>query len=51
MQLLTAKWKSGAGTAGGGDSLKPGQVRNFKITAIDPIQKKIEVEVVAPPAT
>ena len=30
---------------------KPCQVRNFKITAIDPIQKKIEVEVVAPAAS
>jgi len=48
MQLLTQKWKSGGGTAGGGDTLKPGQVRNFKITVIDPIQKKIEVEVVSP---
>jgi small subunit ribosomal protein S1 len=48
MQLLTQKWKSGGGVGGGAgvDTLKPGQVRNFKITAIDPIQKKIEVEVV-----
>lgn len=49
MQLLTQKWKSGGGGSSGGgvDTLKPGQVRNFKITAIDLIQKKIEVEVVA----
>ena len=48
MQLLTQKWKSGGGASGGGggaDTLKPGQVRNFRIVSIDPIQKKIEVEV------
>ena len=49
MQLLTQKWKSGGGASGGGggvDTLKPGQVRNFKIVSVDPINKKIEVEVV-----
>ena len=53
MQLLTQKWKSGGGGGAGGgvDTLKPGQVRNFKITAIDLIQKKIEVEVVPSPGS
>lgn len=50
MQMLSQKWKSGGGSSGGGDSLKPGQVRTFRITLIDPVQKKIELEVVQPPA-
>jgi hypothetical protein len=48
--MLTAKWKTGAGTAGAGaqesgpEPLRPGQVRSFKITMLDPSTKKIEVE-------
>jgi len=49
MQMLTAKWKSGGGggAAASVDTLKPGQVRTFKITGIDLIQKKIELEVIS----
>jgi small subunit ribosomal protein S1 len=47
MQMLTSKWKSGGGqgSAENPDTLKPGQVRSFRITSIDPIHKKIELEV------
>ena len=47
--MLTAKWKTGG--AGGGspapsgpEALKPGQIRTFRITLLDPAQKKIELE-------
>jgi small subunit ribosomal protein S1 len=44
--MLAQKWKSGAGgsSAGGGDAVRAGQVRSFKITAIDVAGKKIEIE-------
>jgi small subunit ribosomal protein S1 len=46
--MLTAKWKtggaSGQGGASGPEPLKPGQIRSFRITLLDPAQKKIEVE-------
>ncbi len=47
--MLKSRWKSGPGTSQGGapsgpEPLKPGQIRTFKITLIDPAQKKIEVE-------
>jgi len=45
--MLTAKWKTGGGpaqAASGPEPLKPGQIRLFRITALDPGQKKIEVE-------
>jgi len=50
--MLKAKWKTG-GAAGneagaqapvGPEPLKPGQVRTFRITLLDPAQKKIELE-------
>ena len=40
--MLAARWKSGGPT--GPEGPKPGQVRNFKITVLDPTQKRIEVE-------
>ena len=51
--MLTAKWKTGGGSAAsagaskepaGPEPLKPGQVRTFRITLLDAAQKKIEVE-------
>ena len=49
--MLTAKWKTGGGNAGGSaaaqggpEPLKPGQIRQFRITMLDPAQKKIELE-------
>ncbi len=50
--MLSARWKSGpsGGSSASGstgpaaDALKPGQIRSFRITLLDPAQKKIEVE-------
>lgn len=45
--MLTAKWKTGGGagpSTAGPEPLKPGQIRSFRITLLDPAQKKIEVE-------
>jgi small subunit ribosomal protein S1 len=44
--MLAQKWKTGAGagSAGGGETVRAGQVRSFKITAIDAAAKKIEIE-------
>jgi small subunit ribosomal protein S1 len=43
--MLSAKWKSGPVQAGGPDGIKPGQIRNFRITLMDASAKRIEVEV------
>ncbi|MDX2151341.1 MAG: 30S ribosomal protein S1 [Bryobacteraceae bacterium] len=47
--MLAARWKgagSGSTAAGGGatEGLRPGQIRNFRITAIDPANKRIDLE-------
>lgn len=43
--LLAARWKKGeGGPAPDADVPKPGQVRQFKIAGMDPIQKRIELE-------
>jgi small subunit ribosomal protein S1 len=43
--MLSAKWKAGGGTASGArDQARPGQIRSFRITMLDPAHKKIEVE-------
>jgi len=44
--MLAQKWKSGAGagSTGGGEVVRAGQVRSFKITGIDAAGKKIEIE-------
>lgn len=46
--MLANKWKSGGGGGGGttapNDGPKPGQVRSFKITAVDVANKKIDLE-------
>jgi small subunit ribosomal protein S1 len=44
--MLSAKWKSGGGTEPAAEAPRAGQVRSFKIVAIDPAQKKIELEMV-----
>ena len=42
--MLSAKWKSGGGEAAAApDTLRTGQVRNFKISKIDTDTKRIEV--------
>jgi len=42
--MLAAKWKSGAGAEAAAEAPHAGQIRSFKIVAIDPAQKKIELE-------
>jgi small subunit ribosomal protein S1 len=41
--MLSAKWKSGA-AAGSREQIKAGQIRSFRITALDPAEKRIEIE-------
>jgi small subunit ribosomal protein S1 len=49
--MLTARWKSGGagatGAASAPEQARPGQVRSFRITLLDPAHKKIEVDLVA----
>jgi hypothetical protein len=41
--MLAQKWKTG-GTEASPDALRAGQVRSFRITSVDPAQKRIELE-------
>ena len=46
--MLSAKWKQGAATTSqppAREQAKPGQVRSFRITNLDPGQKRIELEI------
>jgi small subunit ribosomal protein S1 len=42
--MLAQKWKSGGGSAAATEAPKPGQIRSFRIAAIDAASKKIEIE-------
>src|SRR5579872_224219 len=42
--MLAAKWKTGPAPTTGSESLKQGQIRNFRLASVDPSQKRIEVE-------
>ena len=44
--MLASRWKSGPSTASGApkDSLRVGQIRRFKITAMDVANRRIEIE-------
>ena len=44
--MLSARWKTGGAGAAVGtqEPIRPGQVRSFRITLLDPAHKKIEVE-------
>ena len=43
--MLSERWKGGSASAGqSAETLQTGQVRSFRITSMDPKQKKIEVE-------
>ena len=42
--MLSARWKSGAGAAASKDTLRTGQIRSVRITAMDPASRRIEVE-------
>ena len=45
-QMLSARWKQGkTESVAAGESLKTGQIRSFRIVALDAEQKRIEVEV------
>ena len=40
--MLAARWKSGGPS--GPEGPKPGQIRTFRIVLLDPVQKRIDVE-------
>src|SRR5579863_6291942 len=42
--MLAQKWKTGGGAETSPDALRAGQVRSFRITSVDPAQKRIELE-------
>jgi len=42
--MLAQKWKTGGGAQTSPDALRAGQVRSFRITSVDPAQKRIELE-------
>ncbi len=46
-EMLAAKWKAGSLPKGGeeGGGLRSGQVQNFRIVALEPSQKRIELEI------
>jgi small subunit ribosomal protein S1 len=46
-QMLTQKWKSGGGTAESSEGIRTGQIRSFKIVAIDAEKKRIDLELQA----
>jgi small subunit ribosomal protein S1 len=45
--LLATKWKSGGGESGQPEGVRAGQIRSFKITAINVEKKKVEIEMQA----
>jgi small subunit ribosomal protein S1 len=43
--MLSARWKGGASSGGSkGEEIRTGQVRSFRIARLDPVAKKIELE-------
>jgi len=42
--MLQARWKGAASSSAQVEPVRPGQIRNFRITQLDPVTKKIEVE-------
>ncbi len=42
--LLASKWKSGGGGESNDKGMKPGQIRKFKVTALDAGSRRVEVE-------
>jgi small subunit ribosomal protein S1 len=43
-EMLASKWKSGGGGEAAAEAPKSGQIRDFKISSVDPGTKKIELE-------
>jgi small subunit ribosomal protein S1 len=44
--MLAAKWKSGGGTEPADEAPRAGQIRSCRIVSIDPVTKKIELEMI-----
>jgi small subunit ribosomal protein S1 len=44
--MLANKWKSGPSLASGNAALRAGEIRSFRITSLDPAQKRIEIELI-----
>jgi small subunit ribosomal protein S1 len=42
--MLAAKWKEGGAAGSGQDAVRAGQVRSFRISALDPAKRLIEIE-------
>ncbi len=42
--MLAAKWKSGGGAEPAAEAPKSGQIRTFRIAALDPAQKRIDLD-------
>jgi small subunit ribosomal protein S1 len=42
--MLAARWKSGPGSADGSEGVREGQIRTFRIVALDPANHAIEIE-------
>jgi small subunit ribosomal protein S1 len=43
--LLSSRWKGGGASDSGKNTVKPGQLRRFRITGVDPGARKIELEI------
>jgi small subunit ribosomal protein S1 len=43
-EMLASKWKSGGGAEAASEAPKSGQIRDFKISSVDPASKRIELE-------
>jgi small subunit ribosomal protein S1 len=42
--MLAARWKSGPATTGGSESVREGQIRTFRLVALEPEKRLIEIE-------
>jgi small subunit ribosomal protein S1 len=44
--MLQARWKGGPSSSGAGkpETIHAGQIRSFRITGLEPVAKKIELE-------
>jgi small subunit ribosomal protein S1 len=42
--MLAERWKSGGASSGAGESVRSGQVREFRITGLDAEKKRVEIE-------
>jgi small subunit ribosomal protein S1 len=42
--MLSARWKEGKSNSASSESIRPGQIRSFRIAGLDPAQKRIDIE-------